>query len=280
MVHSHPAVPLFVAAVTIYLFLIPPISCAFSSPPGAVTTATKIALKKHCGTTHRSRADRVVLSPPPRKRSFVPINTRSAFILTAVPPDDLNVQVESDPPPKNEKEGDEESPSAAALLGGDGGGGPPPTLGAAQTTAFMIPKETKRALIEDLGYRRVDIDAMRVELAGPIVSRSVRCPEGGMPESWKREDDEEEESGGSQKRMLSKLEEESKFPLKFPLMAVSTVLAGKGLTDAIVVVLKVNAGIIGASLTEEFFGFPVLGIDALCIILGVGLGLWTWKTMQ
>lgn len=147
---------------------------------------------------------------------------------------------------------------------------------AAATTTVMITNEMKRILIEELGYRRIDIECLRVELAAPIISKRIPCPSTGMPDSWKSN----EEENSSQDRMLSKLKKESKYPLKTPLLVVSAILSGKGLTDAIVTLLKVNAGIRGASLTEEFLGFPVLGIDAVCVATGLGLGLWTFKTMK
>jgi hypothetical protein len=36
----------------------------------------------------------------------------------------------------------------------------------------------------------------------------------------------------------------------------------------------------GASLTEEFMGVPVLGIDFVCLTVGVALGTWTWQNMK
>mmetsp|Transcript_20117 Transcript_20117/g.40061 ORF Transcript_20117/g.40061 Transcript_20117/m.40061 type:complete len:188 (-) Transcript_20117:146-709(-) len=78
---------------------------------------------------------------------------------------------------------------------------------------------------------------------------------------------------------LERLESESRYPLKFPLLCVSTILAGKGLSDALITIIKVQQGFVGASLTEEFIGVPVLGIDTLCVAAGVGLGVWTWRTM-
>jgi len=146
------------------------------------------------------------------------------------------------------------------------------------TSTIMITRELKRVLVEELGYRIVDVEKLRYELAAPIASKRIRCPEEGMPESWIRKGYNTDIS--SQERMRSRLESESKYPLKIPLLAVSTILAGKGLTDLVVTVLKVNAGIRGASLTEEFLGLPVLAIDALCVVIGVSLGLWTWKSMR
>jgi hypothetical protein len=135
----------------------------------------------------------------------------------------------------------------------------------------MTSQETKRVLIEELGYKRKDVDRMRYELGPAIVSKRIMCPpEGGMPESWKRNDEE----------MMKKLEQESKYPLKVPLLGVSLVLLGKGLGDAGITFIKVNMDFPGASLAAEFMGVPVLAIDVLCILLGGGLGWWTWNTMN
>lgn len=137
-------------------------------------------------------------------------------------------------------------------------------------TTFMITREMKRILVEELGYSRKDVDAMRVELAGPIVEKRMNCPEQGMPEEWIDQS----------RALASRLENESKYPLKVPLLLVSTVLFGKGASDAIVTLIKVNMDFPGASLMEEFMGVNVLGIDAVCIAAGLALGVWTWKTMQ
>jgi len=84
----------------------------------------------------------------------------------------------------------------------------------------------------------------------------------------------------SQEAMKRKLRQESEYPLKFPLLGASVVIAGKGATDALVTVAKVSAGIRGASLSETFAGVPVLAIDAFCVVLGVALGVFTWRTMR
>jgi hypothetical protein len=138
------------------------------------------------------------------------------------------------------------------------------------TTAFMMNQSSRRILIEELGYRRQDVDCMRVEIAGSIIEKRLKCPPEGMPASWKIE-----KTNG----MMERLENESKYPLKVPLLGVSLVLAGKGLSDAIVTAIKVNMAFNGASLTEEFMGVPVLLIDFVCVILGIALGTWTWKNM-
>jgi translation initiation factor 2 gamma subunit (eIF-2gamma) len=134
----------------------------------------------------------------------------------------------------------------------------------------MITQEMKRILVEELGYSRKDIDAMRVELAGPIVEKRMKCPEQGMPDEWIDQN----------RALASRLENESKYPLKVPLLLVSTVLFGKGMSDAVVTLIKVNMDFPGASLMEEFMGANVLGIDAVCVAAGLALGVWTWKTMQ
>eukprot|EP00978_Attheya_sp_CCMP212_P026412 scaffold86834_cov48-Attheya_sp.AAC.3 len=51
-------------------------------------------------------------------------------------------------------------------------------------------------------------------------------------------------------------------------------------SDALITFIKVQQGFKGASLAEEFMGIPVLGIDAFCVIVGVGLAWWTWNTMR
>ena len=84
----------------------------------------------------------------------------------------------------------------------------------------------------------------------------------------------------SSSRMKAKLREESRFPYKLPLLGASAVIGGKGLTDGMLTVVKVVAGIRGSTISEEFLGMPVLAIDAACAAGGIALGAWTWKTMQ
>ena len=62
-------------------------------------------------------------------------------------------------------------------------------IASSSTVAVMMSQETRRILIEELGYRRKDVDRMRVELAAPIVAKRLPCPETGMPDSWYRNDD-------------------------------------------------------------------------------------------
>ena len=90
----------------------------------------------------------------------------------------------------------------------------------------------------------------------------------------------EERADSSKDRMKTKLLREAKYPFKTPLIGASVVIGGKGLTDALLTVSKVAAGMRGASLDETFFGVPVLGIDAACVLTGASLGLWTWRTMR
>jgi hypothetical protein len=145
-----------------------------------------------------------------------------------------------------------------------------PASSSTPVTTFMITQEMKRVLVEELRYSRKDADAMRVELAGPIVEKRMKCPEQGMPDEWIDQS----------RALASRLENESKYPLKVPLLLVSAVLFGKGMSDAIVTLIKVNMDFPGASLMEEFMGVNVLGIDAVCVATGLALGVWTGKTMQ
>jgi hypothetical protein len=150
-----------------------------------------------------------------------------------------------------------------------------PNDGAFPSTAslpVMMNQSSKRILIEELGFRRQDVDCIRMELVGPIIEKRLRCPPEGMPESWKVQ--------ASNARMIQRLKQESKYPLKVPLLGVSLVLSGKGLSDAIVTAIKVSMQFKGASLTEEFMGVPVLGIDFVCLTVGVALGTWTWQNMK
>jgi hypothetical protein len=163
---------------------------------------------------------------------------------------------------------------------------PPPqavesTTSSSSETIFMLTNEMKRTLIEELGYTRQNVKLMRVELGQAAIEKRTQCPPDGMPESWCDQsliglDD----NNDSQSNMRKKLENESKYPLKIPLLGASLVLLGKGLSDAGITIIKVNSGFRGASLTEEFMGVPVLAIDLVCIVLGISLGVWTWKTMR
>jgi len=152
-----------------------------------------------------------------------------------------------------------------------------PVTPSAATTTFMITNEMKRILIEELGYQRQEVNQIRIELVDSIISKRISRPVDGMPSTWYIK---EEEETSSQSTMLKKLENESKYPLKVPLLGVSLVLSGKGLSDALVTVIKVNMGFNGVSLMEEFMGVPVLAIDFVSVVVGVGLGVWTWKNMR
>ena len=146
---------------------------------------------------------------------------------------------------------------------------------------FMITRDTKRTMIEELGYKRKDVDSIRLELVANIIENRVRCPSDGMPVDWVDQDREAaNESVPENSSMMQRLENESKYPLKFPLLAVSLILFGKGFSDALITIIKVNISFPGASLTAQFQGIPVLAIDFVCVIAGLGMGLWTYKTMK
>lgn len=152
----------------------------------------------------------------------------------------------------------------------------------AAPTQFMVTREMKRAMVEELGYKRAEVDSIRIELVANIIENRIRCPSEGMPTDWI---DRELEALNQSIRendssMMERLENESKYPLKFPLLAVSLVLFGKGFSDALITLIKVNMAFPGASLTAQFQGIPVLAIDVVCVIAGVALGSWTWKTMK
>jgi ribosomal protein S18 acetylase RimI-like enzyme len=155
------------------------------------------------------------------------------------------------------------------------------TTASSPQTIVMLTNEMKRVLIEELGYTRKNVETMRVELGQAVIEKRTRCPAEGMPESWCDQSliglDNVE---SSQSAMRKKLENESKYPLKVPLLGASVVLFGKGLSDALITIIKVNSSFMGASLTEEFMGVPVLAIDFVCVVLGISLGVWTWKTMR
>eukprot|EP00536_Pseudo-nitzschia_multiseries_P007439 jgi/Psemu1/324756/estExt_fgenesh1_pg.C_1750038 len=155
---------------------------------------------------------------------------------------------------------------------------------APSTQVFMITRENRRILVEELGYKRKEVDSIRIELVANIIENRIQCPLEGMPIDWIDRERElinkniQEENSSSD--MIKRLENESKYPLKFPLLAVSLVLFGKGFSDALITLIKVNMDFPGASLTEQFQGIPVLAIDFVCVIMGVGIGWWTWKTMK
>ena len=84
----------------------------------------------------------------------------------------------------------------------------------------------------------------------------------------------------SAERMRQKLEAESEAPFFYPLLGASAVVGGKGLTDACLTIAKVTVGVRGASLADEFFGIPVLAIDAACMAAGGALAAWTWENQR
>mmetsp|Transcript_7380 Transcript_7380/g.8190 ORF Transcript_7380/g.8190 Transcript_7380/m.8190 type:complete len:140 (+) Transcript_7380:3-422(+) len=138
----------------------------------------------------------------------------------------------------------------------------------------------KRMLVEELGYKRKEVDSIRVELVANIIEHRIQCPLEGMPASWVDQNREFVDSGQGNSDMMRKLENESKYPLKFPLLAISLILFGKGFTDALITIIKVNIDFPGASLTAQFQGISILAIDILCVMIGLGLGLWTLKSMK
>lgn len=166
-------------------------------------------------------------------------------------------------PPSTNPDGSEDDDIAAAVTAAT----------KSASVATMISQEKKRILIEELGYKRRDVERLKFDLALTLVDRQVRCPEGGgeLPETWFRPENE---------LMMEKLEQESKYPLKLPLIGVSLVLFGKGFGDALVTIIKVNTNFPGASLAEEFLGVPVLLIDVVCTVLGASLAWWTWTNMK
>ena len=146
---------------------------------------------------------------------------------------------------------------------------------------FMITREMKRTMVEELGYKRKEVDSIRLELVANVIENRILCPSEGMPVDWIDRDRESvNKSVEETSTMMERLENESKYPLKFPLLAISLVLFGKGFSDALITLIKVNIDFPGASLTAQFQGIPVLAIDGVCVIAGLGLGLWTWKTMK
>ncbi len=147
---------------------------------------------------------------------------------------------------------------------------------ASGTTTLFINQQTKRVLIEELGYKRVEVDRLKPELALPIVSKRLSRPQDGVPDDWLLREDE------TASAMMAKLEKEQQYPLKFPLLGVSLILFGKGLSDALITAIKVYIGFPGANLLvkETFMGLPVLGIDFVCVVIGAALGFWTLNTMK
>lgn len=133
----------------------------------------------------------------------------------------------------------------------------------------MISQRQRQILIEDLGYRRKDVDRLRLELVVPILEQKLSCPSDGVPVDWLRPPTQAE-----------RLEQESKYPLKLPLLGIGLILFGKGFGDALITTIKVETGFPGASFGEDFLGVPVVLIDGLCVFVGAAMGLWTLRTMK
>ena len=150
----------------------------------------------------------------------------------------------------------------------------PEAAPAVATTALFINQQTKRILVEELGYRRAEVERLRPELAQPLVEKRMFCPSEGMPDEWMMAEED------TTRAMLDKLESENRYPLKFPLLAIGTILFGKGFGDALITLIKVNIEFPGATLTGEFLGVPVLAIDVACVVAGAALASWTWNTMK
>ena len=141
--------------------------------------------------------------------------------------------------------------------------------------ATMLSRENKRILIEELGYRRRDVERLDFSMAASLVDKKIPCPD-TIPDSWFRSSEELAQESD----MLQKLEKESKYPLKFPLLGISLILFGKGFGDAFITLIKVNMDFPGVSLSDEFLGIPVLLIDTICLLAGASLGWWTWNSMK
>lgn len=178
-------------------------------------------------------------------------------------------------PPSTTSDADQETTKPALAPTGDSldeQSQPQPAQPA--TTALFINQQTKRILIEELGYKRAEVERLRPELAQPIVNNRTFRPSEGVPEDWMMAEED------TTRAMLDKLESENKYPLKFPLLAVGTILFGKGFGDALITIIKVNIDFPGATLTEDFMGVPVLAIDAACVLAGAALASWTWNTVK
>lgn len=138
----------------------------------------------------------------------------------------------------------------------------------------MITQDSRRILIEELGYRRADVSRLRPELAQAILAKRLVAPN-IVPDSWFLAEEDDVQSA-----MRNRLASESRFPLKFPLLGISTIVFGKGFGDFLVTSIKVSTNFPGSSWGEEFMGVPVILIDVVCIILGGGLFSWTWSSMR
>jgi len=210
----------------------------------------------------------------------------SSFILYSSPPLEENNSIEKDeeeeketklliaPTSSSASEEEETVPSSSTT---------DETTSTTASVSTMMTREMKRILIEELGYKRRDVSALRVEMAPTIISQRIVCPSDGIPSEWLDPNllsFLEDDNNDNNDNMIQRLKSESEYPLKFPLLGISSILFGKGFTDAVITIIKVSIAFPGASLTEKFLGVPVLAIDALCIFLGIALGNWTWNTMK
>lgn len=178
------------------------------------------------------------------------------------------------PSPTSDANQETKEPAALAPTGDSSDEQSEPAAAGPATTALFVNQQTKRVLIEELGYKRAEVERLRPELAQPIVNNRTFRPSEGVPEEWMIAEED------TTRAMLDKLESENKYPLKFPLLAVGTILFGKGFGDALITIIKVNIEFPGATLTEDFMGMPVLAIDAVCVLVGAAVVSWTWKSMR
>lgn len=145
------------------------------------------------------------------------------------------------------------------------------TLTKSASVVTMINQESRRILIEELGYRRADVSKLRPDLAQAIIAKRMVAPD-VVPGSWFLEVEEPS--------LQDRLASESRYPLKFPLLGVATILFGRGIGDFLITSIKVSTNFPGSSFAEDFMGVPVYLIDVICMILGGGIFAWTWKTMK
>ena len=129
-------------------------------------------------------------------------------------------------------------------------------------------------MIEELGYRRKDVETLKPEIASRIVAKGLKRPIDGVPADWCIVEE------SIDNKMLEKLQNESRYPLKTPLLGISLILFGKGFFDGLITIIKVNTNFPGVSFLDEFMGVPVLAIDFVCVAAGITLGSWTWNTMK
>ena len=208
------------------------------------------------------------------------INDEGGSSLASLPPSSSTTSETA--PSKNDDDDDDDAVAAVVAKS------------STASVAMMISQENRRVLIEELGYKRADVDRLKYDLAPILVEKRIRRPppteeDGGIPDDWFRITERELEierrdiiSNDSGSNMQQRLENESKYPLKLPLLGISLILFGKGFGDALITAIKIYIKFPGASslVTEEFYGVPVLLIDAACVVLGASVGWWTWNTMK